>query len=179
MASLDERGFLRLINGPKEVPHIFFSKKEADKTIQKTCKKFPGLPPNCSFRVISLAEVLSEILDLWDYKKQTVRGVKKLEVGISSIHGIGVFAKVPIQQYDILGEYRGPPATKTGKYVLYQGTPGEKDWNARNGTNKLRYLNHSSEPNAVFWGWTLYANRNINIGEEITIDYGEDWGKDH
>ena len=50
-------------------------------------------------------------------------------------------------------------------------------------TNKARYINHSCKPNAqayivdreVF----IHAKRRIAPGEEITIDYGEDYWKEH
>jgi len=41
------------------------------------------------------------------------------------------------------------------------------------GKNLLRYLNHSSKPHAEFIGFELFAIRDINLDEEITIDYGE------
>jgi hypothetical protein len=46
----------------------------------------------------------------------------------------------------------------------------------RSGRNKLRYLNHSTKSSAEFDGFELFACRKINVGEEITINYGEDWG---
>ena len=42
-------------------------------------------------------------------------------------------------------------------------------------TNALRYLNHSSRPNAEIDGLELYALRNIQPGAEILIHYGNDW----
>ena len=41
----------------------------------------------------------------------------------------------------------------------------------RRGLNKLRYLNHCDAPNAEFDGFDLYTLREIEPGEEITINY--------
>ena len=41
--------------------------------------------------------------------------------------------------------------------------------------NDLRFLNHSSRPNAEFRGQHLYAVRNIQSGDEVTFHYGDDW----
>ena len=39
-----------------------------------------------------------------------------------------------------------------------------------------RFVNHSRRPNANFDGEELVALRPILLGEEITHNYGEDWG---
>ncbi len=94
-------------------------------------------------------------------------------VSHSPIHGRGLFARVHIEPGSFLGEYRGPPSREVDTYVLW--TQDENDrWIARDGKNILRYINHSNEPCAEFWGFDLYATRPIHPGVEITVDYGED-----
>jgi hypothetical protein len=44
-----------------------------------------------------------------------------------------------------------------------------------NGSNQLRYLNHSATPNSVLCGTQLFALQKIASGTEVTIDYGEEW----
>ena len=91
----------------------------------------------------------------------------------SKIHGKGLYAKVDIESGTFLGEYLGPEATRNGSHVLWvyddEGVVG------RSGKNKLRYLNHSQDHCAEFEGFELYAVRPIRAGEEITINYGDDW----
>ena len=62
---------------------------------------------------------------------------------------------------------------ENGSHVLWVE---EEDgtWTGRNGQNILRYLNHHTNPHAEFNGFDLYAVKNINEGEELTIDYGEE-----
>lgn len=80
-------------------------------------------------------------------------GPQKVTTGLSSIDGIGLFARVPIASGDAICVARaGPSRTPAG-----------------------RYTNHSDSPNAVMvktqdeWRWV--ARRDIAAGEEILIDY--------
>ena len=43
------------------------------------------------------------------------------------------------------------------------------------GYGRLRYLNHAPTPNAEFDDRNLHALRRIEMDEEVTISYGEDW----
>lgn len=94
-------------------------------------------------------------------------------VSESGIHGKGLFARADIDKDSWLGIYEGPEASRNGSHVLwvYEGDTLV----GRSGRNKLRYLNHSTRPNAEFDGFELYALRDIAKDEEITIHYGEDW----
>jgi SET domain-containing protein len=97
-----------------------------------------------------------------------------IEVKDSSIHGRGLFATRTFEAGELIGIYEGPRATENGTYVLwieeddgsYYGVQGE---------NELRYLNHSSTPNADFDDELLYAVQSIKVGNEICFHYGEDW----
>lgn len=111
---------------------------------------------------------------------------KALVVMKSYIHGQGVYAKQDIKAHYFIAQFTG----KVKKTNVWKNThclsvqrkdglwltikPG-KD-------NKLQYLNHSKEPNAVFHNdrlSELYALRDIYEGEEITVNYDweepEDW----
>lgn len=102
-----------------------------------------------------------------------VRLKNLLLVAPSPIDGRGVFARREIAAGTFLGSYEGKTARRNGKYVLWV-EDGETTI-GRRGTGPLRFLNHSREPNAVFDGFDLYAAVDIAKGEEVTVDYGEDW----
>ena len=99
---------------------------------------------------------------------------ERVRVAESGIHGKGVFARTLLFEDDLIGIYSGPMVQFDDTYVLWIE---ERDgtWFGIDGMNELRYLNHSSRPNAEFEGDALYALRSIAPGEELTIDYGEDW----
>ncbi len=95
-------------------------------------------------------------------------------VASSPIHGWGLFARAVIPADTFIGVYWGPVVERDGEHVLWvEGDGGE--WRGVLGVNQLRYLNHSQRPNAEFDQDSLYSLRTIHPGEEITIDYGDDW----
>jgi len=98
----------------------------------------------------------------------------KIEVKDSPIHGKGVFAKKRIRPDSFVGVYEGERTKENDTYVLWVEDDDGNEIGI-DGNNDLKYLNHSSKPNAVFWGDQLYALRNIVPGAEITFDYGEEW----
>lgn len=91
----------------------------------------------------------------------------------SGIHGKGLFAKKKIKKGTYMGEYDGPTVKDNGMHVLWVEEDDET-WTGRDGKNLLRYLNHSTDPQAEFIGFELFALRDIHADEEITIDYGEE-----
>jgi SET domain-containing protein len=91
-------------------------------------------------------------------------------VAQSPIHGRGLFAKTEIDGATYLGTYEGPEAKRNGSHVLWV-YEDDGEVIGRRGLNKMRYVNHSDEPNAEFDGFDLYATRKIGPDEEITIDY--------
>ena len=53
-----------------------------------------------------------------------------------------------------------------------------EQWIGYNGNNELRFLNHAKLPNGEMDELDLYASCEIGAGEEITIDYGEEFEAD-
>lgn len=96
-------------------------------------------------------------------------------VAQSPIHGLGLFARVPLERGSYIGRYEGRPAQEDAAHVLWVQADG--DWEGVHGENALKYLNHSRTPNAEFDGVELYALRDILPGEEITFHYGEEWNE--
>lgn len=90
----------------------------------------------------------------------------------STLHGSGLFARRAIKKGEYIGTYWGPTAKRNGTYVLWVY---EQDGGAvgRSGRNLLRYLNHSTQGNAEFDGFDLFAAKRIRAGDEITFDYME------
>ncbi len=99
---------------------------------------------------------------------------KKIEVKDSPIHGKGVFAKRRIRADALIGVYQGPTTLENDTYVLWVEDDDGKELGI-DGQNELRYVNHSSKPNAVFFGAELFALREIEPSAEITFDYGDEW----
>jgi len=95
-------------------------------------------------------------------------------VADSAIHGRGLFASKEICEGSYIGFYEGWETADNGPHVLWvQQSDKDDDWLGYDGTNELRYLNHSREPNCEMDGQELYAARDIEEGEELTIDYGQ------
>ena len=103
---------------------------------------------------------------------------ERIRVAPSPIHGQGVFAVHRIDAETLIGLYEGQPSGDDGTYVLWVEVEPDGAVTGIEGTNELRFLNHSAQPNAEFDGPELYALRDIEAGEEITFDYGEEWATD-
>jgi SET domain-containing protein len=90
----------------------------------------------------------------------------------SDIHGTGLFAKRFIDAGEYIGTFFGPKVKRNGPYVLWVGEDdAEGGLIGRSGRNLLRFLNHSTEGNAGFDGFDLYALVDIEPYSEITFDY--------
>jgi SET domain-containing protein len=101
-------------------------------------------------------------------------------VAESSVHGRGLFARLRIPEGTWIGHYDGPQTSQNGMHVLWVDAGDSDDENAEewigyDGSNELRFLNHSKRPNGEMDGLDLYACRDISEGEEISIDYGEEF----
>ena len=93
----------------------------------------------------------------------------------SPIHGKGQFARTDIPSDAHVGTYEGPATREDGMHVLWVWNDDDETWEGIDGRNEMRFLNHSGDPNAEWWGNELYSTRPIAKGEEITFHYGEDW----
>ena len=97
--------------------------------------------------------------------------------------GHGLFATAQIGSGDFILEYTGkriPTAyadTLDSRYLFEIDRKWTVDGSTR--ANIARYVNHSCEPNCEAEirdeKILLYASRDIEKGEELTIDYGEEY----
>ena len=93
----------------------------------------------------------------------------------SSIHGKGVFAGRDFVRGDVIGVFEGEETADDGEHVLWIDDEATGRIYGLRGTNDLRYVNHSSKPNAEFDGEQLVALRAIRADDEITFHYGDAW----
>jgi SET domain-containing protein len=98
-------------------------------------------------------------------------------VAESEIHGKGLFARRKIRKGTYLGEYDGPETGENGMHVLW-AEMDDGEWIGRDGQNLLRYINHSEKPCAEFAGFELFATCSIDVDQEITIHYGDEFEPD-
>lgn len=125
---------------------------------------------------------------LWEayYSKEDILlMLDNVEVGPSEIHGIGAFAAKDIKEGDIVGFFHGPAWTGHGPntHVYYAGEGSVSPFIV---VGPLRLANHSDDPNMFVEEFedhgpysrpcaTLFAQRGVARGEELTLDYGEDF----
>ena len=96
--------------------------------------------------------------------------------------GLGLFANREYKKGDAIIEYLGETITteegnrRGGKYLFALNDTHMIDGKSRK--NIARYINHSCRPNAYpelsqdETRVTIFAKKNIKIGEEITYNYG-------
>jgi len=97
-----------------------------------------------------------------------------IEVKKSPLGGKGVFATTYIRKGSRIGRWVGELTNRNeGRYLIY--LEFLKYEGVYEGRGRLRFLNHADKPNSDFKGFELFATRPIHKGEEITIDYGEDY----
>jgi len=99
---------------------------------------------------------------------------ERIEVRASPIHGRGVFARRRFRKGAWIATFEGRRTDRDGMHVLWLVDEHGREVGIE-GRNALRFLNHSSHPNAEFLGPDLHAVRNIQPGQEITFHYGPDW----
>lgn len=97
-----------------------------------------------------------------------------IEVRQSVIHGRGVFAKTTIRKGARIGTYEGAVTLRDGTHVLWVPMENGK-YLGVDGRNALRYMNHSSSPNANVDGVEVFAVQTIRRGAEVTFHYGDEW----
>lgn len=101
--------------------------------------------------------------------------------------GLGLFASKIIPSKTEIIEYKGKTIpieqalASTGKYFFDIENGYAIDGSSRK--NLARYINHSCKPNAeaIIDGERIFiwSKKTIRAGEEITIDYGEDYFNEH
>ena len=108
-----------------------------------------------------------------------------VDVRPSSIEGQGAFAAEAIPARRKIGEIRGEAisvrearrrAAGLARIMMVELSE-KRAIDASKSTDPLRYTNHSCRPNAVLrirqGRVEFYAIRDVGIGEELTVDYGE------
>lgn len=96
---------------------------------------------------------------------------RKFIVKESKIHGKGLFSGQHIQAGEKIGMIEGDPAASDGIYVLWVS-----DSDGIEVRNDFRYINHSKQPNVIFYDdLEVFTLRDIGPDEELTHNYGEDW----
>jgi uncharacterized protein len=88
-------------------------------------------------------------------------------VTTSNIHGKGLFARRRIKAGTLIGQIEGRPTKADGPYVLWL-----TERKAVEVQCQLKYINHSDEPNAIYYDTLeVIALRDIQRDEEITHNY--------
>jgi len=116
---------------------------------------------------------------------------KRVAMGLSEIIGWGTFMLENVKKDELIGEYTGElitddEAERRGRiydiedksYLFSATTETVIDANHRG--NKLRFANHSSDPNCYVkyllvdgdYRVGIFAGRDIYAGEELLYDYG-------
>lgn len=102
--------------------------------------------------------------------------------------GLGLFTCASMRRGEFIIEYVGEHIThdeadrRGGKYLFTINEKVVIDGKKR--SNLARYINHSCAPNAEAESdddeekIRIYATKNIDPGEEITIDYGKEYWED-
>ena len=112
---------------------------------------------------------------------------QKVDVAVrrSPIDGYGVFALEPVQRWHKIGEVRGESISiadarrraATLERIMIVEISDKKAVDLAKSTDPMRFTNHSCQPNGrlSIQGGRIefYALRDIEMGEEITVNYGE------
>jgi uncharacterized protein len=108
-----------------------------------------------------------------------------VDVRASRIEGRGAFAAEAMPARRKIGEIRGESVSvrearrraKTMERIMIVEVSHTRAIDASGSTDPLRFTNHSCQPNAVLrirqGRVEFYAMRDIAVGEEITVNYGE------
>jgi SET domain-containing protein len=105
-----------------------------------------------------------------------------LAIKRTSNRGLGLFATRPYKTGEYITEYFGKPVPaeiaerSRSRYMFAVTSKTAIDGSDR--ANIARYINHSCKANVIASGskrlW-IHALRRIKAGEELTLDYGEDY----
>jgi SET domain-containing protein len=115
------------------------------------------------------------------------RAYQKVAVDVrpSTIDGHGVFAAQTVRAHRKIGEIRGEAisveearirATRHERIMIVELSP-RRAIDFTKSADPMRFTNHSCQPNArlcIDYGRVeFYALRDIGVGEELTVDYGQ------
>jgi SET domain-containing protein len=116
-----------------------------------------------------------------------------LEIRPSPIHGLGVFATHPLPANHCLGEFIGIQMNHQEFKKLYGNdrqycARKRRTWEyrvAKENRNFITYINDGkhffriNRVNCYIKNWFLYTLRSVQAGEELMLDYGNDypWNK--
>ncbi len=94
----------------------------------------------------------------------------------SSIHGLGIFAKVPIRRGETVTIIKGVRHHKVNKTVkdvfMHPDWIGYNEFEWIDPKPPHKYINHSCDPNVGIRGrFLITALRDISKDEEVVIDY--------
>lgn len=108
-----------------------------------------------------------------------------VDVKPSAIDGQGAFAAAAIPARRKIGEIRGESISvrtarqraKGQQRIMIVEVSDKRAIDASASSDPLRFTNHSCRPNAVLrirqGRVEFYAMRDVAVGEELTVDYGE------
>lgn len=99
-------------------------------------------------------------------------------------YGFGLFAKKDFKRGEYLLDYSGKKITKeegakqkSGRYLMHYDRNFLID--GKGHENLGRYLNHACKPNCTMFmegkRIKFYTKKNIQVGEELTFDYGKEY----
>ena len=112
---------------------------------------------------------------------KTRESVFDVEVRESPIDGNGVFAKRAFKKGEIIGVFSGfvpetyDPECDYSVEFEVEDENGDTWVYVIEPTAPFKYLNHADDACVCIATPILTALRNIEAGEELTIDYGEEW----
>lgn len=109
----------------------------------------------------------------------------------STIHGLGLFAKIDLSSGHKICDYIGEKLTFKDFYLKY-----DKDYNYTYRSlrtqsllcakeepyltnNPCNYCNESKDPNVVLKKWGLYTTKDVVAGEELFLNYGRLYNRDY
>jgi len=99
--------------------------------------------------------------------KNAGKVAKRVYVEESPIHGKGLFAAKRLKAGVSIGRLQGMITEDEGTYVLWLNKHIGLEI-----TNEFRFINHDANPNCALTDMEVITLRDIEIGEEITHDYG-------
>jgi hypothetical protein len=105
-----------------------------------------------------------------------VADCEEVSVHPSAIHGMGLYPRHTFSKGDQIYKIKGRPVTSDYDANFYEGPNwvglGWHEWLIPEPANPIVFTNHACCPNAIIsQGLAVIALRDINIGEEIVVDY--------